>query len=53
MGRRVRGKLEGRCVSSAVNCGQDRMTSSRVSPSAMLPTITLIGTRVHLMHGLP
>src|SRR5439155_9141199 len=40
-------------MSSGVSCGQDSMIRSGVCPSAMLPTITLTGTRVPLMHGLP
>ena len=40
-------------MSSAVNCGQDWMIRSGECPSAMLPTMTLTGTRVPLMHGLP
>jgi hypothetical protein len=45
--------LKAAITSSIVSYGHDWMTRFGGYPSAMVPTITLTGTRVPLMHGLP
>jgi len=45
--------LRAALMSSSVSCGHASMICRGVSPSAMLATITLTGTRVPLMHGSP